>query len=151
MSVVLIPDEQFERLFRSGGISITEEEDHGDALPFSPAWSITKKTGRFHLLLKVQITEYQVGISENDINKFLVTWELINRQNINGITYCVFEGWGDPMSGGHKQFEGIKMGVNVSYLLGAIKALFQQNPEMLSISKLKNVIGFENIPFEKLF
>jgi hypothetical protein len=139
--------ENFNKIIQTVGIQIFEEEKH-DGLPFSITAKLSlHNTGKFHLTFKAYITEEMVGISENNVNEYYVTWELITRQIKNSIEYIVFSGWSDVESGGRelRQFENVKIGIRKEYFIQLLLRFREQMPEFFTKDKLKNIIGLENV------
>jgi len=104
-----------------------------------------KRTGKYNLLLKANVSENQVGLSSNESSRFLITWELIREVNIDGINYLIFTGWGDPMNGGHRQFEGHEIGLEKEMFLELFREQVNNSPDYFSDEKVQNIVGFENV------
>lgn len=104
-----------------------------------------RATGKYNLLIQANVTEEQVGLSSEYDRKYLVTWELIREENINGLDYMIFTGWGDPMNGGHQQFEGHEIGIEKEMFLEYFGFQVNNSPDYFSKQKVQNIVGLENV------
>lgn len=106
-----------------------------------------RETGRYHFLFQTNVTEKMVGVSENDFNTFNIPWELLREEKVGNKTFMIFCGWGDPMNGGHLQFNYHEIGIPKPKLESLSRQLISTYPDTFSITKMKNVIGMENFDF----
>lgn len=104
-----------------------------------------KATGKYNLLLQANVSENQVGLSLNESSRFLISWELTREENINGTDYMIFSGWGDPMNGGHRQFEGHEIGLEKIMFIDLFSEQVKNSPDYFPDEKIENIIGFENV------
>lgn len=141
---------EFRQIINSNAIFKIWEQQITEKVegPFSMARSSlrpTHFTGKYHFLFQSDITEKNVGVSEDSTNVFNVPWELVREDGFNGENYIIFSGWGDQMNGGYSQFENYEIGVEKSIISSLIEYLIIDNPDYFSITKMKNVIGLEKL------
>jgi|GEM_PF-2033628 len=107
-----------------------------------------KRTGRFHFLIHVNVTEKLVGISNKTNEVHEIPWQLLREEE----KYLVFCGWGDPMStgeiGGLPQFNYHEIGIEKSLFANLIAQQMRNNPSYFSVEKMKRIIGLEGFKFE---
>lgn len=141
----VIKASDFNRLINNRTVfKVWEEEvpEAGSSM-FSPL-NRMKKTGKYHFLFQTDVTEKMVGISDNDSSTYNVPWELLREEKVGGKSFLILCGWGDPMSGGHMQFNYYEIGIERNVFENLISRLMSSNPEFFSASKMRNVKGLEN-------
>ena len=107
-----------------------------------------KTTGRYYLVIEIEVTEKLVGISSDDSRIFRVSWELKREEEFGGKKFLIFSGWGDPMNGGNSQFEGHEIGIEKFVFANIIAQIMPKNPDFFSINKMRNMVGLEGFEFE---
>lgn len=146
----VINQESFNRLINNRTVFKVWEEEKSTSGGFdllSPFQEM-ESTGRYHFLFQTDVTEKLVGISEDDASIYNIPWELLREEEHSGKKFLILCGWGDPMHGGHMQFNYYEIGVEKGLFANLIARLISSNPEFFSINKMRNVIGLEGFKFE---
>lgn len=119
-----------------------EQESQSDGMSFLTSDKLP--TGCYHFAFITPTAEYMVGLDSKSTQLFNIPWELTEEETVGSKRYLIFTGWGDPFSGGHRQFEGHEIGIESFIIYDIIKKLMRQDPHIFSRKVIGNVIGLES-------
>lgn len=145
----VVKNSDFSKIFNSQTMFKVDEEP-APSEGFSPfmQYMQPKTTGRYYMVITSEITEKVVGLSSNESKSYRVPWELKREEQFGGNKFLVFSGWGDPMNGGHFQFEGHEIGIDKKLFANIIAQLMSNNPDYFSIKKMQKLVGLEGFKIE---
>lgn len=124
----------------------SKSNSFADAILGSP-FGDRKPTGKLLFIIEAKVSEHQVGVSNNSKDKYIIKFELKREEVINNNTYMIFSGWGDPMNGGHTQFESQEIGLEKETFIEVFQMQIKDDPEYFSKSKLQKTKGLEKVAF----
>ncbi|WP_295676727.1 hypothetical protein [uncultured Mucilaginibacter sp.] len=101
-------------------------------------------TERYHFAFITPTAENMVGLDPKSTQLFNIPWELTEEETVGPKRYLIFTGWGDPFSGGQRQFEGHEIGIESLIIYDIIKKLMRKDPQIFSRKVIGNVIGLES-------
>ena len=145
----IVKNTDSSKIFNSRTVfKIEEEPAPNEGVPAFMHFGTPKTTGRYYMVVEIDVTEKLVGLSSNDSRSFRVPWELKREEQFGGKKFLIFSGWGDPMNGGNFQFEGHEIGIEKPVFANIVAQLVSNNPDFFSINKMRKMIGLEGFKFE---
>ena len=98
-----------------------------------------KLSGYSFFLVHKYVTEVEVGVGYDNERKYDIIWELVREQNVNGVNYVIFSGWGDQMHGGYRQFESKEIGFTKSDVAKILLTLMTKFPNDFPLEKMTKI------------
>ena len=98
-----------------------------------------KLSGYSFFLVHKYVTEVEVGVGYDNERKYDIIWELVREQNVNGVNYVIFSGWGDQMHGGYRQFESKEIGFTKSVVAKILLTLMTKFPNDFPLEKMTKI------------
>jgi hypothetical protein len=141
----LLSDKEFRR-FLHGFTNLKVWEETATDGPLNVFG--TTNTGRYHLMLEVDVTDAMVGLGKDKKTIYSVPWELSAENDDSDSPYLIFLGWGDDVHGcGIERFNYHQIAGSKVIFLEGLGRLMEHYSSYLTPEKMKNIVGLRGCDF----